>query len=347
MDRINNISEELIKKILGLRAVAIVGLSKNSGKTSLLNYLIKKIDTSNRIIGVITTGRDGEENDLVHKIEKPSVILPKNVIYSTYRLEASKQSPFLEIVKSTNIDTPFGKIVLAKTLENIETQIIGSPTVKGQVKILNLLKEIGVEHIFIDGSIDRSSILLSDICDGVIYVAGASFSNKIDSIVNNLEKEYYKSKLPVWNTILHNKLTKEFKNGNVIIRYSNDEKFFLDTIFFNENIIKDKLKSSDEISELFINSAFTDNIFNKLFYILEKFKGDIVFSNTFNILLNSSNLRKLLNNCNVYTLKRVSILAFVINSFSDKGEHIDCLELREVIRQKFFPICVIDILEAI
>ncbi|MBN2830448.1 MAG: hypothetical protein JXR56_09030, partial [Candidatus Cloacimonetes bacterium] len=51
--------------------VAITGLSKNAGKTSLLNWLIRSFPDYR--YGITTTGRDGEEKDLVFGTDKPKV----------------------------------------------------------------------------------------------------------------------------------------------------------------------------------------------------------------------------------------------------------------------------------
>ncbi|MDZ4121487.1 MAG: hypothetical protein U1C33_03650, partial [Candidatus Cloacimonadaceae bacterium] len=63
----------------GKTTIALIGLSKNAGKTSLLNFLIK---SAPRIrFGIMSTGRDGEEQDTVFATPKPPVILSAGTIF--------------------------------------------------------------------------------------------------------------------------------------------------------------------------------------------------------------------------------------------------------------------------
>ena len=55
--------------------LSIVGMSKNAGKTTALNYLIEEAMDEGVNIGVTSTGRDGETQDLVTGTEKPRVYL--------------------------------------------------------------------------------------------------------------------------------------------------------------------------------------------------------------------------------------------------------------------------------
>jgi ABC-type branched-subunit amino acid transport system ATPase component len=60
------------------KIVAIVGICKNAGKTTVLNAVLKQHDFS---WGVLSTGRDGEREDLVYKTPKPRVLIPRGVFF--------------------------------------------------------------------------------------------------------------------------------------------------------------------------------------------------------------------------------------------------------------------------
>ncbi len=340
--------DRLFEDILNLNALAIVGLSKNSGKTSLLNFLLSRIDTDKKRVGVLTTGRDGEKKDLVFKSDKPEVILKKGVLFSTFYQEASIQSPFIEIKGILDIETPMGKIVIAETKVDIKTQIIGPPSVYEQKYVVNFIRNAGAELILIDGSLDRRSILLSELCEGVIYVAGASYTNKVPKIVSELEKEYNKSLIPqIDQTEITTELSDTLDKNNIIIKYKNGSDFYLESLLGKEKQLMTKLKGQqDKIKDIFINTSFTDRVFDKVKHQLRKFKGRLIFLNSFNILLNEDNFKLLLTHCDTYTIHSVPLLAFGVNSFSDTGYHIDCEELRNTLRSKYPNIPILDIMEA-
>lgn len=342
-----NPTDKLFENISNLNALAIVGLSKNSGKTSLLNFLLSKMDTEKKSIGVLTTGRDGETKDLVFKSDKPEVMLKKGVLFSTFYQEASIQSPFIEIKGILDIETPMGNIVIAETKEDIKTQIIGPPSVYEQKYVVNFMRDAGADLIFIDGSLDRRSILLSELCDGVIYVAGASYTNKMPKIVSELEKEYNKTLIPkLSKSLIDADLKNNLDKNNVIIKYKDDNEFYLDSLLGKDQLLKEKLKGQqNSIKDIFINTSFTDRIFDKVKHQLRKFKGRLIFLNSFNILLNEDNFKLLLTHCDTYTINNVPLLAFGVNSFSDTGYHIDCDEFRNTLRSKYPDIPVLDIME--
>ena len=64
------------------KTLSIVGMSKNAGKTTALNYLIEEADDEGLLLGITSTGRDVETSDLVTGTEKPKVFLYEDTIVS-------------------------------------------------------------------------------------------------------------------------------------------------------------------------------------------------------------------------------------------------------------------------
>lgn len=61
------------------KTLSIVGMSKNAGKTTALNYLIEEAMDEGVILGITSTGRDGESVDLVTETEKPRIFWMKEL----------------------------------------------------------------------------------------------------------------------------------------------------------------------------------------------------------------------------------------------------------------------------
>ena len=55
------------------KTLSIVGMAKNAGKTTALNYLIEEGDDEGIRLGITSTGRDGETVDLVAGSVKPAM----------------------------------------------------------------------------------------------------------------------------------------------------------------------------------------------------------------------------------------------------------------------------------
>lgn len=62
------------------KTLSIVGMAKNAGKTTALNYLIEEAIDEGILLGVTSTGRDGESQDLVTGTEKPRVYLDQDML---------------------------------------------------------------------------------------------------------------------------------------------------------------------------------------------------------------------------------------------------------------------------
>ena len=62
------------------KTLSIVGMAKNAGKTTALNYLIEEAIDEGIVLGITSTGRDGETQDLVTGTEKPRVFLEEDML---------------------------------------------------------------------------------------------------------------------------------------------------------------------------------------------------------------------------------------------------------------------------
>lgn len=330
---------KLIDGVIKSGIVSIVGLSKNSGKTSVLNYILYKLSENGLTAGVMTTGRDGERIDIVFETDKPEVNLPPGSVFSTFNAEASLQSPFVEVLESTDLQTSFGNVVVLKNREPISTQIIGPPSVSAQTVLIEKFKNYGVDIILIDGSLDRRSILLSGMCKGIIYVAGTSFNNDPLKIVRELVKEYKKHHIKLFNK----DLDYDPHSYNAMVYLNNGQFAAFDSLIGNEKrFLKFK---PEEIKRLHINTSFTEKSLERIKSFLLKFKGELVFESSFNIFLSFSNLDWLVNNINISVLNKPSIIGIGVNSFSDKGNHVDCEDLRTSVRNSFEMLPVFDVME--
>lgn len=65
---------------LNIKTISIVGMAKNAGKTTALNYLIEEAIDEGVLLGITSTGRDGEMQDLVTGTEKPRVYLDQDML---------------------------------------------------------------------------------------------------------------------------------------------------------------------------------------------------------------------------------------------------------------------------
>lgn len=174
----------LLNKFAGeYKRISIVGMAKNSGKTTSLNYFIEEAMDQGLILGVTSTGRDGEAMDLVTQTEKPRVYLYSGTIVSVPTKLYEFAEAGLEILEMTNYRTPLGPLLLCRVVESGNVQIAGPGNTRDHKKICDKMLEMGAELILIDGAIDRKSIAAPATSDGVILATGAVLSRNLKKVV--------------------------------------------------------------------------------------------------------------------------------------------------------------------
>jgi uncharacterized NAD-dependent epimerase/dehydratase family protein len=105
------------------KTVSIIGMAKNAGKTTALNYLIEEAMDDGVVLGVTSTGRDGESTDLVTGTDKPRVFLDAGTIVSVPVTLYELAEAGLEILCMTGYTSALGQIMICRVAESGYVQI--------------------------------------------------------------------------------------------------------------------------------------------------------------------------------------------------------------------------------
>ena len=100
------------------KTLSIVGMAKNAGKTTALNYLIEEAMDEGLLLGITSTGRDGETCDLVTNTDKPKVYLDEGTIVTVPVQLYELAETGLEIIKRTKYGTSLGDLLLCRVAES-------------------------------------------------------------------------------------------------------------------------------------------------------------------------------------------------------------------------------------
>ena len=315
------------------KITAIVGLSKNSGKTTFLNWLLSKSNFTN--CGIITTGRDGEELDLVSGNKKPKVIIPVNSYYTTLTHEISQNSHLLEVVEKLPFKAVGKDLWLVKSHNELEAEVVGPATVKSQLDLAFHILQKGANHIFIDGALDRKSIALSKEIDSLIIVASPVAGN-LNNIIEELEKLYLLTKIPIEST---NNITTDYI---CLINNHKMQNLSFKFLFGNEQILLEKVKKHNP-EYLYLPGALTSKSFSKIIPILKTTK--LIIKHPLNLHLIDSQFKQLFELTDVTSLIKFHLEGIAVNSYGVNGNNFNCEEMRFQIREHFTDIPVIDIYE--
>lgn len=168
--------------------ISIVGLAKNAGKTVTLNYLIEEAEDLGVNIGITSTGRDGENLDLVTQTQKPSIFVTEGMYVATAKKTLLLSDAGTEILETTGISTPMGEVIIVKVRQRGNIQIAGPVSAADMKYVTKRLKYYGAQIVFIDGAIDRKAVSSPVVTDACIIATGAVLSRDMKKV---LEKTAY------------------------------------------------------------------------------------------------------------------------------------------------------------
>jgi hypothetical protein len=159
---------------------AIIGLSKNVGKTTFLNRYLNEIKDNNDFL-LSSIGWDGELVDHIFGIPKPPIKVYKNNYVATYQklINNSFKELFL-----TDVENFFlGKLGVYKCINDDYVQIAGPSSSKEIEIFLNSIikNNFNISRIILDGAADRRYIL--SFADNVILITGPTFCSDYNILI--------------------------------------------------------------------------------------------------------------------------------------------------------------------
>ena len=166
------------------KIISIVGSFKNAGKTVTLNEIISQAGEKSIPLALISTGRDGEKRDVLTETEKPAVYVNKGTIIATVEKAIKAEYAGIEILYVTDYNTPMGRVVIGRVMENGHVEISGPYSARTIRKMCEDMLGFGAELVLIDGSLDRRASAAPYISDGTVLATGASLARSQDMVID-------------------------------------------------------------------------------------------------------------------------------------------------------------------
>jgi len=323
--------------------VSIVGMAKNAGKTTTLNYLIEEAMDEGIVLGITSTGRDGETTDLVTGTEKPKVYLDEGTIVSVPVQLYELSSAGLEILRMTQYSTALGQLMLCRVAESGYVQIAGPVNTADHKKMCGEMMELGAQLILIDGAVDRRSIAAPATSDAIILATGAVLSRNLKKVVEetiHIVRLYQTKRLPEGS--LRDKITAGASEDKIMV-INHGEPQFLDLLtglaagkYLDEVIGK-------ETECVYIPGALTKGVIGDIHP--SKFK-DVLFvlKDPTKVFVDAVSWQQLLKKgLRVMVLENIHIAAITVNPYAPSGYSFAHGELRAVMQEAAGDIPVMDV----
>ncbi len=324
----------------GLRAVAIVGICKNAGKTTLLNHLLSL--RPNGCWGVFSTGIDGEERDTVFHVPKPAVKLGPDTIFCCDTPTLDSLGSSVAILERLGGGSSARELWLARSQMPLQTVITGPGSVTEQIKALDRMRVLGADKVLIDGSLDRKSIALDAAVNAVVVLIGASFGS-IASIISEVRRLELLNALPEAGGKAAERALL-LKSRQIMLRRDKAwQQTKLNSLLGNEQALVKLLEGGAE--ELFIPGALTEATLRRLREPLAAAGVAIRFRHPECLKLGLSRLERFVEEFNPGTLLPFRIRAWALNSAAVGAQAVDAAEFRAKLRKAFPRLDLPDIRE--
>ncbi|MDF9867529.1 hypothetical protein OKW22_001104 [Bacilli bacterium PM5-3] len=246
-----------ISELRSFDSIAIIGLSKNAGKTTTLNSVLKLLNYENVMLTSI--GYDGEETDLVFGTGKPTIFVKKGTLLATAKKCVLSSDIRFEILETTGFNTPLGEIIIVKCLEDGLIELAG-PSYNSQLKeVIRLLKELGNGLVLVDGALNRKTFSDPSVCDRTILCSGMTLSDDINEVAKQTLYSLQLLSLKRIDKIDCELVVENFNDAITIVNKDNSIKNIEALTAINQEVIIAKNLDKDS-KYLLINGPLTDKL---------------------------------------------------------------------------------------
>jgi hypothetical protein len=153
--------------------IAVVGLAKNTGKTTTMNFLIARYRAEK--IGLSSIGLDGEAIDLVTRLPKPRFDIRKHMVVATTTRCLEESDLEYDVLQETPFLTSLGRVMIVRVKRPAPVVIAGPTSNALMARLIDMMKRF-CDRVLIDGAFDRKTFSNIPTIDGIILSTGASVS---------------------------------------------------------------------------------------------------------------------------------------------------------------------------
>jgi len=164
----------------GSRSLAVIGLVKNAGKTTVVNALMANCP---HLFGLTSLGLDGERIDHLTGLAKPSIAPPAGTLIATTRGSLERSHYAMEILEELPFHTPLGRVVIGRARSEGKIEVSGPTTLAELRATIEALQAHGADQVLVDGAINRIGSASPRVSDGVVVATGGMVGDTLGDVV--------------------------------------------------------------------------------------------------------------------------------------------------------------------
>lgn len=177
------------------RSISFIGMSKNAGKTTTLNYFIGQT-RGKCTLGLSSIGRDGESIDRVTGTKKPRIYITEGTLLATASSCIALSDATIELLEVTSFSTPMGNIVIGRAVSDGFIELAGPSSNSQLYEVMRRMFAFGAQKVMIDGALSRKSLASPAVAESTILATGAAHSKSLRQTVMETIHSYKLLTLP-------------------------------------------------------------------------------------------------------------------------------------------------------
>ncbi|MBP7462576.1 MAG: hypothetical protein KBA26_14925 [Candidatus Delongbacteria bacterium] len=315
-----------------MRTIGIAGLSKDAGKTSIVNDYLSRIPSAR--IGVSTLGiyRPAATH------YKPMLSIPSGCFFTTIPDLLRSTRGLVRVISHPAISTALGPLFIYQSLAPISIRLAGPATSCQLNRLCRFFESISLDYLILDTSLDRKSVLNIDHLDEMILAAGAACSPHLESILDQCRfwadlSRLPASPFPIPSSINHPVLLDH--TGSIIHTYSFP-------------LLGHELDLFAQLSDyqgnyLYLPAGLGQSSLSRILPFWKKWNGSLILKTAFHLQLDPESWSKIHHEGLIIHLRHpLNLREIAINSYSPLHS-IDCRRMRTAFRQTFPDLTITDI----
>ncbi|SES93979.1 hypothetical protein SAMN05660297_00935 [Natronincola peptidivorans] len=328
------------------KTVSVVGMAKNAGKTVTLNRLLEEAAEKNIILGLTSTGRDGEKQDLVTKTEKPTIYVMENTIIATTEDCLLRSDAKLEILEATDYVTAMGRVIICKVKARGMIEIAGPDTNSEIREVAMKMRFYGAEIVLIDGAINRKTTASPSITEATILATGAVLSRDIDKVIEGTQHQVHLFNLPTIEDETMKPLIAslmEDKSYSIIDKSGNVEVLDIPTAINNGTTIGRAL--TEESAYVILSGSLVKKTLEDILTVTELYKNvTFIVRDATKIFIGAKDWNFFIRRgFKIKVVDKINTLVATLNPYAPQGYQFDPKEFYNRMKRNL-PLPVIDVM---
>lgn len=330
----------------GLTTLAVMGMTKNTGKTVALNHLLACAARTGVDVGLTSIGRDGEDHDQVFLIPKPPVRVWSGTVVATARDTLLRAKVRWKLLAATGLDSPMGEIAIVRVLDHGEMEIAGASRGCDQQKIIAQLKQCGCALIILDGALGRSQHASPAIAEGMILATGAAIGGSVRDVIRKTRDRLAILDIPQADPETLARCHDVFHRGGVGIWDRAGTPLFRAEVA-TLNAAATLLAFADrDLGSIAVSGAVGKALWLAIGTLLARHTGlSVVVADGTKLFIEHADVTTFRRQGgNLLAHRRINIAGITLNPFSPQGGHVVAEELLGAARQAFPEHAVTDVI---